>query len=207
MSPEIRIATSDDAPEMGDIYRPIVLGTPISFELEPPDPREMARRIEETIATHPWLVCALDGEVAGYAYACRHRLRAAYRWSVDTTVYVRPDCHRLGVARGLYTSLFAVLSAQGYFNAYAGISLPNPGSVSFHEALGFQPVGVYRHVGFKQGAWHDVGWWQRVVRDPGPAPMPPLTLDEVRSDARWPEMLKAGVPCIRSRSVAKEKTS
>ncbi len=160
MSSELRLATKDDAAEIAAIYRPVVAFTPISFETEPPDAREIEHRIQDTLPAYPWLVCDADGRVAGYAYATRHRTRAAYQWSVDTSVYVHQDWRRCGIGQALYTSLFRVLAAQGYFNAYAGITLPNAESVGLHESVGFQSVGVYRKVGYKFRVWHDVGWWQ-----------------------------------------------
>jgi phosphinothricin acetyltransferase len=176
----IRLATGDDAAAIADVYRPVVESTAISFEIVPPDEQEMRRRIADTLPLHPWLVCEIDGGICGYAYASRHRARAAYAWSVDVSVYVTPGHQRRGVARGLYTSLFAILAAQGFFQAYAGVTLPNPASVALHERMGFEPVGVYRRVGFKCGAWHDVGWWQLALRPPEPSPEPPLPLDAVR---------------------------
>jgi phosphinothricin acetyltransferase len=157
----IRLATASDAEAIAAIYHPIVAGTAISFETDPPGPREIERRIGETLAFAPWLVDqSEDGAVRGYAYASRHRERAAYRWSVDVTCYVHAAHRRKHVGRALYQALFALLRLQGFHAAHAGITLPNAASVALHESLGFVPVGVYRAVGFKLGAWHDVGWWQ-----------------------------------------------
>ena len=113
----------------------------------------------ESLPAFPWLVADVGGEVLGYVYASKHRARAAYLWSVDTTVYIHPRVRRGGVGRALYTTLFGILTLQRFCNAYAGISLPNPGSVGLHEAVGFEKVGVYRGVAYKLGAWHDAGWW------------------------------------------------
>jgi L-amino acid N-acyltransferase YncA len=195
---EIRLATSADAARIAEIYRPIVVSTPASFEVEPPDDREISRRLEATWPALPWLVCEelvyeQGQRVVGYAYAGQHRVRAAYQWSVDSSVYVDSAFHRRGIARSLYESLFKILVAQGYFNAYAGITLPNPASVGLHESLGFQPVGVYRNVGYKLGQWHDVGWWQRPLRQPADIPHPLLRLDELQMDASWPRLLASGL--------------
>jgi phosphinothricin acetyltransferase len=146
----------------------------------------MERRIASTLRGWPWLVCEYEGRVAGYAYATSHRVRAAYQWAVDTSVYVDPAFHRRSIGSALYTSLFRILVAQGYFNAYAGITLPNPASVALHEAVGFRLVGVYHKVGYKLGAWHDVGWWQLALQPHRASPPPPLTLDEVRKHESWP---------------------
>jgi L-amino acid N-acyltransferase YncA len=160
-----------DAAACAAIYAPYVRDTPISLEEEPPTTREIAERIELTTLTHPWLVAENDVELIGYAYATRHRERACYRWATDVTVYVAPQSQRRGVGRTLYETLFKALADQGFRIACAGITLPNQASVGLHESLGFQPVGVYRNIGWKMGAWHDVGWWQLEL-GPGPRPGP-----------------------------------
>lgn len=156
----IRTATEADAAAIAAIYAPYVEGTVISFEEAAPSAEEMASRIEIALKDHPFLVHEEDGAVRGYAYAGQHRSRAAYRWSCDVTVYAAPDRQRRGVGRALYTELLALLTRQGFHSAFAGIALPNDASVGLHEAMGFQPIGIYREVGFKQGAWRDVGWWR-----------------------------------------------
>lgn len=169
------MATAADAQEIADIYRPFVTDSAISFELEAPEGTEMARRIEATVQHMPWLVCEENHVVLGYAYASKHRDRAAYQWSVEVSAYVRADARRSGIARELYRRLFDVLASQGFYNAYAGITLPNAASVAFHAALGFTPVGIYRNIGFKNGRWHDVAWYERALNQhssPDGAPIP-----------------------------------
>lgn len=173
----IRLATPADAAPIADIYAPIVAGTPISFELEPPTADEMARRIAAVLTFAPWLVCAEDGAVTGYAYAGRHHERAAYRWSLDLTVYVREGGRRSGVGTALYRALLALLRLQGFRAAHAGITLPNAASVGFHEAFGFRPVAVFPRVGWKAGAWYDVGYWQLELGERVGAPAEPLGMD------------------------------
>ncbi len=173
---DIRLATVADAAEIAAIYRPYVEDSIISFELEPPSVEEMARRMARVLERAPWLVCEMDDTIAGYAYAGKHHERAAYQWSVDTSVYLRQGMQRRGLGRALYSELFTLLVQQGYYTAYAGISLPNAASVGFHERFGFEPVGVYRKAGFKFGAWHDVGWWQRPLQDYDGLPQTPVTL-------------------------------
>lgn len=149
-----------DAVGCAAIYVPYVLASATSFEEAAPDEAETADRIARISATHPWLVAERGGELLGYAYACRHRERPAYRWSADVSVYVDEGQWRKGVGRRLYEDLFEQLRRQGFRTACAGITLPNAASVALHEHLGFAPVGVYRHIGWKAGAWRDVGWWQ-----------------------------------------------
>ena len=200
MPVQIRLAGDSDAEAIAAIYRPIVETTSISFETEAPDGGEMRRRLAETLPAYPWLVCEIDGEVAGYAYATKHRVRAAYRWSVDTSVYVAGARRRGGVGRGLYRSLFAILAAQGFVNAFAGIALPNPGSVALHEGVGFEPLGTYRRVGFKFGEWRDVGWWQLALKAHEASPDAPLDLGAVRRRSDWAGLLASGEAAVRVRA-------
>jgi phosphinothricin acetyltransferase len=176
----LRIATPDDAPAVAGIYAPYVRDTVISFEEVPPSVAGMRERIEKFLPAYPFLVCEDAGAVVAYAYASRHAERAAYRWSCDVAVYAAQEVHRRGLGRMLYTRLFEILTAQGFHSAYAGISLPNEKSVGLHEAMGFAHVGTFREVGFKKGAWRDVGWWRRSLSDGPPAgePIPFATLLE-----------------------------
>jgi len=191
----IRLATDADAAAIAAIYRPFVSDTAVSFEVEPPDAAEMARRLGHTFPALPWLV--LDrGGVQGYAYAARHRDRAAYRWSVDASVYVAEGHRRAGAGRALYTALFGLLRAQGFRAVHGGITLPNAGSVGLHEAMGFRAIGVYPAVGFKRGAWHDVGWWQLPLREPAAAPQEPRPVGAL-SPAELRAALEAGERLLR----------
>lgn len=121
----------------------------------------------------PWLVAEVTGNVVGFAYACRHRLRSAYRWSADCSVYVAPQHRGRAVGRVLYERLFVELRELGYVSLFAAVALPNPISVGLHESLGFRTVGVFRNVGYKSGEWHQVGWWHRPLRDPPESPQGP----------------------------------
>jgi phosphinothricin acetyltransferase len=197
MSTIIRLADSHDAEAIASIYRPYVETTAISFEAVPPESDEIGRRISNTLPSYPWLVCEIDGRTAGYAYAGRHQVRAAYRWSVDTTVYVDGRFWRSGVGRGLYTSLAAVLTAQGFCNAYACIALPNPGSVALHEAVGFRPIGVFHRAGYKFGTWHDVGWWQQSLKPHEAQPKEPADLATMRNRDDWESLVTKGLPLVR----------
>jgi phosphinothricin acetyltransferase len=179
----IRIASGGDAARVADIYAPNVTDGVISFEAEPPTPAQMRERITSTLAQTPWLVCESDSSLLGYAYASSHSERAAYRWSLNVSVYVAAGCRRQGVGRALYAALFALARLGGYYAAHAGVTLPNAASVGLHESLGFVPVGVYRAVGFKSGAWHDVGWWQLELRPRVGVPAPPIALPRLLAEA------------------------
>ncbi|WP_193040021.1 MULTISPECIES: arsinothricin resistance N-acetyltransferase ArsN1 family B [unclassified Pseudomonas] len=161
MTYKVRVATPTDASDIQAIYAPMVLDTVISFELAPPTIDEMAERIAVTMRTYPYLVAEMSGKVVGYAYASQHRAREAYRWSVDVTVYIDPAVHRIGIGRALYQRLLPLLEKQGFHAAYAGIALPNAGSIGIHESLGFTHIGTYPEVGFKHGQWHSVGYWRK----------------------------------------------
>lgn len=197
MGARIRLATADDAAAVAAIYRPSVENSIISFEAVAPDAQEMTRRIEGTLRAFPWLVCAVDNHVAGYAYAGRHRERAAYRWSVEVSVYIDAAFRRRGVGRALYESLFAVLAAQGYVNAFAGVTLPNVASVGLHEAMGFEPIGAFRRIGYKYGGWHDVGWWQRPLGAPAGPPAEPVELPSLLQRPEFAALLATGEPRVR----------
>jgi L-amino acid N-acyltransferase YncA len=166
-----------DAAACAAIYAPHVTDGATSFEERAPSPEEIAARIARITATHPWLVAERGEVVVGYAYACRHRERPAYRWSTDVSVYVAAGERRRGHGRLLYEALFERLRRQGLRMACAGITLPNRASVALHEGLGFVAVGVNREIGWKQGAWRDVGWWQLELSppttDPPPEPLSP----------------------------------
>ncbi len=194
----IRLATERDAEQIAAIYAPNVSDTIISFELEPPTAEEMRLRIEVTLQRYPWLVCERQGQVLGYAYAGAHGSRVAYQWSVDVSVYVHEGARRRGVGRAVYASLFAALELQGFYNVYAGATLPNSASVRLHESVGFQRVGVYRGVGYKLGAWHDVVWWHLPLRERVADPDPPADLPSVLGSEEWDAALTSGLPLLRS---------
>jgi len=193
----IRLATGNDATGILAIYAPIVRETPISFEVTPPDVNQMRQRIENTLGRFPWLVCADREQILGYAYASAHRERVAYQWSVDVSVYVDAQARRSGVGRSLYASLLSLLDLQGFYNAYAGITLPNPASVGLHEAMGFHLVGIYRSVGYKLGKWHDAGWWHRVVRAPRVPPDPPFEFGRIRGTPACERAVASGRALLR----------
>jgi L-amino acid N-acyltransferase YncA len=169
-----------DGAACAEIYAPYVRDTAISFEEAPPTPAEFTRRIELVSPDYPWLAAEVAGAVVGYAYASAHVERAAYRWVANVAVYVDNGYRGRGVGRALYDALLALLVRQGIQVVCAGVTLPNDASVALHEACGFEPVGVYRRIGWKAGSWRDVGWWQLelvpAVDGAPPEPGPPATL-------------------------------
>jgi phosphinothricin acetyltransferase len=197
MDGTLRQATPRDAAAVRRIYAPYVEGTAISFATTVPTVETLEARIEATVGPYPWLVCERDegdgegaseddaggddGSVVGYAYAGPLRRHDAYRWSVELSVYVAERARRQGVGRALYRALLDLLTAQGYASAYGVVTLPNPPSVAFHERLGFERVGRFDDVGYKFGAWHDVGWWRLSLPDPA-APEPPRPVDDLDAE-------------------------
>jgi phosphinothricin acetyltransferase len=193
----IRLVDETDAAAIHGIYSPYVRETSISFEQSPPTVEEIKQRIRKKRRRHPWLVCTHDDSIVEYSYAGPIRKRAAYQWSVESSVYVNSNYQRRGVARGLYETLFAVLELQGYYNVFAGTALPNPASTGFHEAMDFEPIGVYESVGYKNGEWHDVKWWQKSLGELPANPDSPRPVHDVRELEQWDDVLIAGTSQIR----------
>jgi L-amino acid N-acyltransferase YncA len=166
----IRVATASDAAGCAAVYAPYVTDSCISFEYEAPSAEELARRIA---AAHVWLVAEEDGVVVGYAYASRHKERAAYDWAADVAIYIAATAAGRGLGRALYGALIPRVEELGYRALCAGVALPNDASDGLHRALGFEEVGVYRRIGWKNGRWHDVRWWQlHLGGDAPPATLP-----------------------------------
>ncbi len=180
----LRAATLGDAAAIAAIYAPHVLGGVVSFEVEPPDAAAIAARMAASDGFYPWLVAARKGEVLGYAYASKFRERAAYRFAVETSIYVADAAQRQGVGRTLYAALLATLRAQGFVQAIGGIALPNPASVALHEGLGFDHAGTYREIGYKHGQWIHVGIWQCPLNPPAAAPDEPRAVRRGRDGVR-----------------------
>jgi phosphinothricin acetyltransferase len=178
-----RRATADDAAAIASIYAPYVRASVVSFETEAPDEAEIRGRIEALGDLYPWLVaCDGDGTMLGYAYACAFRARAAYRFTVETTVYVADGAHRRGIGTLLYRALLPVLEAQGFTQAIGAITIPNEASMRLHQTLGFVGVGTYEKVGFKLGEWRSVGLWQRPLAPMSSRPEEPKPVSAVWKD-------------------------
>lgn len=175
---------AEDAAAIAEIYTPFVVTTHVSFEEIAPSAERVRETLEDhRVARYPWIVYERDGRVAGYAYASPHRSRAAYRWSVDTSIYVAATQRGRAVGTRTYRALLALLREQRYCMAYAGIALPNEASIALHRRVGFTSVGRYRDVGFKAGAWHDTAWFERPLHPALVPPPEPRSLDELGSEA------------------------
>jgi len=161
----IRHVELKDASAILDIYKPYIETTSITFETNTPSVEDFTARIKTNTEKYPWLVAEDEGKIIGYAYASKHRDRDAYQWCVESSVYVLEQYHHSGIASQLYLQLFELLTQSGFINVYAGITLPNPKSFSFHKKRGFEEIGVYRNIGYKSGKWHDVVWMVKVIND------------------------------------------
>lgn len=175
----IRLITTADAEAARNIYAPYVLNTAVSFEYQVPTVEEFRYKIEKITAQYPWLVCEVDGEIAGYAYGSTHRDRTGYQWSPEVTVYLSEKYHRRGIARVLYSALFEMLKMQGYFNAFAGVLVTNEKSVEFHRAMGFEDIGLFKNIGYKLGEWHTNLWMQYEIQKSIPNPPVPIAIGEI----------------------------
>ncbi len=179
MVENIRLAVPSDSNSILSIYSHYITETPITFETEVPAEKEIKKRIENTSQNYPWIVFEVDSAITGYAYASQHRTRAAYQWAVEVSIYLDINSRGKGIGKMLYSTLFKILKAQGFYKAYAGITLPNPASIGVHEYFGFRKIGVYKSVGFKMGKWHDVEWWDLQLNETQPSPAPFVPFQEL----------------------------
>ena len=175
----IRTATTADATSILDIYAPFVLNTAISFETAVPSQKDIEERIEKCLQKFPWMVCEIDGKMAGYVYGSVHREREAYQWTCESSIYMHPYFKGKGIGQLLYNSLFTILKIQGLVNVYGGITLPNKASVKLHEKCGFVHFATYDNIGYKLDEWHKVGWWKLQLNEYNPKPSPPLPFSQL----------------------------
>jgi L-amino acid N-acyltransferase YncA len=197
MPAAIRLAAESDAAAMLAIYAPVVRETAISFELTPPDEIEFRSRIAAVMRLAPWLVLEDGHALCGYAYASVFRPRPAYRFTMETTVYVDAAHRGRGVGRALYSALLDGLRLQGFRRVVGGITLPNPASVALHESAGFRHVGVFAKCGFKFGSWHDVGFWDLELAPHVDVPPEPKSLGELAANPLWREALTRAAHRLR----------
>jgi phosphinothricin acetyltransferase len=178
----IRLATVNDAEGILAIYAPYIENTSFTFETETPSVTDFQKRITDYLISWPWLVCEIDGVIAGYAYGARYRERVAYQWCVESSIYIHDDFQKHKIGKALYETLIGIFKRQGYRNVYAVINLPNDKSVKFHESCGFTYFATYEKVGYKLGQWKNVGWWQLVINENGMEPLPPIKFSELSKD-------------------------
>ncbi|MEM0968922.1 MAG: arsinothricin resistance N-acetyltransferase ArsN1 family B [Verrucomicrobiota bacterium] len=159
----IRDAHPEDADAIRAIYNPFIQNSVITFEEEPISERDMRERIRTVTADLPWLVWEEEGRILGYAYASRWQGRCAYRYTVESSIYLSSDSVGKGLGRTLYTELLQRLTEESLHSVIAGIALPNPASIALHEKLGFVKAGQFREVGRKFDRWIDVGYWELLL--------------------------------------------
>lgn len=188
----IRLAKESDAAAMLAIYKPFVENTAITFDLVVPTLADFTKKINDVLKESPWLVCEINGQVVGFAYAAPYRTKEAYKWTRELTVYVREDARTKKYATALYYSLIELLKLQNYRNVLAAITLPNIPSVSFHERFGFHPVGVFDNVGYKLGKSHKVGFWQLSIQDAAEPAKAIIPLNEIMATETGKKALKKG---------------
>ena len=185
------MATADDAGGMLNIYTPFILNSGITQETEVPSEKEFQTRIISNLAERPWLVCEIDKQIAGYAYAGKHRDRRGYQWCTEPSVYISEKYYGVGIAYALYAALFDILKLQGYVNAYAVITLPNDRSINFHKKFGFEYLTTYKKIGYKLGHWHDVGWMEYEIIPHKKDPNDPIKFPQIDKAMIDPILTKA----------------
>ena len=175
----IRQVTPEDAAAIAAIYAPYVQNTAITFEYETPDAEEFRRRIQHTLEKYPYLVAETDGQSCGYCYASACKVRAAYGWSVETSIYVEKDCRGQGIGRALYQELERLLQLQNVCNLCACITYPNPASIAFHETFGYRTIAHFHNSGYKLDKWHDMIWMEKELTPHRVPPLPVIPYPQV----------------------------
>ena len=191
MAGNIRVAIKDDAAGMLEIYAPFILNSGITQETEVPSIEQFQQRVTSNLEERPWLVCEINNEIAGYAYAGKHRDRKGYQWCTEPSVYISEKFFGVGAANALYTALFDILKLQGYVNAYAVITLPNDRSIAFHKKFGFEYLTTYKKIGYKLGQWHDVGWMQYEVNPHKENPEDPIKFPKIDKTVIDPILIRS----------------
>lgn len=181
----IRWAELDDAQALLNIYAPYVRETAITFEYTVPTLLEFKQRMQKTMMKYPYLVAVRGAEILGYAYASEFKNRAAYDWAVETTIYVKQHSRQSGVGKKLYQALEAVLKKQNITNLYACIAYPNPGSIGFHEHVGYQTIGHFSKCGYKLETWYDMIWMEKMIAAHGIKPEPFIRIGDLTKNEKW----------------------
>jgi len=198
MNTTIRLAEKQDVPEILKIYAPYILETAVTFEEIVPDEESFWQRIQEIMSELPYLVCEIDGRIAGYAYASGYRSRASYRWSKEVSVYIHPDFRRKRVAQALYASLNEMVRYQGIADLLAIITLPNEQSVGFHEQFGYRKCAEFSKIGYKMGQWQNVGWFELFLQDENEQPKERiLLLNEIVGLPIFQEAIQMGLKKLK----------
>jgi len=195
---KIRLATPDDSAVLLDIYAPFVMDTVVSFEYETPTVVEFSSRIANITVKYPWLLCEIDGRIAGYAYASQFSQRAAYDWSVDASVYIHRDYYRKKIGAALYHCLFDLLKLQGFYSVYAVITGANQRSIDFHQSLGFKPAGFYPNVGYKFNQWQDVQWLVLPINDYSKPPQKSKSVAEIKGTPEFNAIISKALEIIKA---------
>lgn len=194
---KIRLASEKDAEEILEIYKPFIINTPVTFEYEVPKLSEFKNRIINTQKKYPYLVCGIDGNIAAYAYASSYGKRAAFDWSVELSIYINPKYHRKNIGKAMYTCLLKLLKLQGFYNAYALITSPNPQSEGFHTSFGFKRACVLPKMGYKFGKWHDLAYYELAIADHKITPKAPKTIDEIKSNPEFSNILSEAAKTVK----------
>lgn len=190
MNKKIRLATEADSAQILEIYKPFIMDTVITFEYDVPSLVDFTKRINNIQKKYPWLVCEIDGNIVGYAYASPFHERAAYDWSVDFSIYINPKYHGKRIGKALYFALVEVLKLQGYCNAYALVTLPNVKSEGIHESFGFKSVGVCKKVGYKFGEWRDVKWFELELQKHSKVPPVLKIINEISNTIEFNKIIE-----------------
>jgi phosphinothricin acetyltransferase len=202
MNATIRLAERRDVQGILEIYAPFILNSAITFEEIVPDEESFWNRIQDIQKELPFLVCEIEGRIAGYAYASAYRSRASYRWSKEVSVYVHPDFYRKKVAHALYTSLHEMVRLQGIANLLAIITMPNEPSVAFHEHFGYRKCAEFSKVGYKLGQWQNVGWFELFIQNGNEVPREKiLQFDEFSEGPEFRSAIQKGLNIFENLSL------
>lgn len=194
---KIRLAEQNDSRELLRIYEPYVKNTSITFEYEVPSEEEFQQRIQKVLLKYPWIVCEIDGRIAGYAYASQFRQRIAYTWTVELSIYIDQGYHRNKIGTALYKTLIELLKLQGYHTAYAVITHPNEQSEHFHENFGFKPVGIFHNAGLKFNKWFGIKCYELTLGEYPASPQVPETIEHIQSMDEFYGAMKKGTEYIK----------